>query len=141
MKQHHHLLKHHQEVCLENRNLHIYHVNRVNQHKIQLNDTYEVLAVILVTTKKLHLGNSKINTFAVIYVDIISIFLFIYFILIFVFCFFFIFSISNYPNYESHMPPPARFLDTTTGEKKSTSSSPRIRTNAKLHREAFQINV
>lgn len=51
------------------------------------------------------------------------------------------FSISNYPNYESHMPPPARFLDTTTGEKKSTASSPRIRTNTKLKREAFQINV
>lgn len=51
-----------------------------------------------------------------------------------------IFSISNYPNYESHMPPPARFLD-TTGEKKSTTSSPRIRSTAKLQREAFQINV
>ncbi|XP_031619714.1 Down syndrome cell adhesion molecule-like protein Dscam2 isoform X2 [Contarinia nasturtii] len=49
------------------------------------------------------------------------------------------FSISNYPNYESHMPPPARFLD--TGEKKSTGSSPRIRANPKLHRETFQINV
>ncbi|XP_055315262.1 cell adhesion molecule Dscam2 isoform X3 [Sitodiplosis mosellana] len=50
------------------------------------------------------------------------------------------FSISNYPNYESHMPPPARFLD-TAGDKKTTGSSPRIRANPKLHREAFQINV
>ncbi|XP_037045508.1 Down syndrome cell adhesion molecule-like protein Dscam2 isoform X1 [Bradysia coprophila] len=50
------------------------------------------------------------------------------------------FSISNYPNYESHMPPPARFSD-TSGEKKTSANSPRIRSNSKLQREAFQINV
>lgn len=59
---------------------------------------------------------------------------------IFVILYFFIFSISNYPNYDPHMLPPARFLDAATSDKK-TANSPRLRANAKLQREAFQINV
>ncbi|XP_022215405.2 Down syndrome cell adhesion molecule-like protein Dscam2 isoform X3 [Drosophila obscura] len=50
------------------------------------------------------------------------------------------FSISNYPpNYQDHINPPARFSD--ANEKSKTQTSPRMRANQKLQREAFQINV
>lgn len=85
----------------------------------------EALAVTPVTMKKQHLGLLHSFTRSDRNLNLKLFFRF--------------FSISNYPNYESHMPPPARFLD--TGDKKSTGSSPRIRANPKLHRETFQINV
>ncbi|XP_036339946.1 uncharacterized protein LOC118749252 [Rhagoletis pomonella] len=50
------------------------------------------------------------------------------------------FSISNYPqNYQDHINPPARFSD--INDKSKTQTSPRMRGNQKLQREAFQINV
>lgn len=120
----------HPEAWHESQNHHIYLVqNLENQLKILQNAMYEVQADILVTTKKLPLGLILMTLFILHWnLSIKKKYLCLKF------------SISNYPNYESHMPPPARFLD-TTGDKKTTGSSPRIRANPKLHREAFQINV
>lgn len=58
-------------------------------------------------------------------------------------------SISNYPNTYTDIGPPSRFSDRLTNEnasgdssyEKKTSSSPRMRSNPKFHRETFQINV
>ncbi|XP_058987901.1 cell adhesion molecule Dscam2 [Musca domestica] len=50
------------------------------------------------------------------------------------------FSIANFPpNYQDHINPPARFSDEKSSNKSQTS--PRVRSNSKLQRETFQINV
>lgn len=135
----HHRRKIPHRVWPENQSHRINHGNRENQHKIWRNDMCAALADIRVTTTKRHLGCSP-NTLRFFCIKL--------FILL-------RYSISNYPlNYNDHINPPPRFSDTTGLNPESTNSianssniikksgnSPRIRTNQKMHREAFQINV
>lgn len=119
----HHRRKIRRQVYQENRNHRIHPENRENRRKVQPNGTFAAQVDIQVIMKKPPSGRFDIFVwpiFPFIQID---------------HC-----SISNYPNYESHMPPPARFSD-TSGEKKTSANSPRIRSNTKLQREAFQINV
>lgn len=128
MRPHHRHRRHRPEVCRASRRLLIYHAKLAKIHRTHRNDTCVVRADTPATTKKPHLGR-VLNHTNLLQIVGIKLSFSIY-----------ICSISNFPNYDPHMLPPVRFLDVKPNDKKSINS-PRIRANAKLQREAFQINV
>lgn len=127
MKHLHHRRRH-RLVYRGNRNPHLQLVRTENQVQVA-SAMYEAPAVIQVTTKKLRLGNTYIRCIWIFFIWKFNNILYVK-----------ILSISKYPqNYQDHINPPARFSD--SNDKSKAQTSPRVRANQKLQREAFQINV